>query len=475
MIFPPKTKKGFFIWATGLFVGLLVLGILFFIGKDLSGDTNYYQTFSLLIYAILVFITIIALYTVWTQLENDVIESFLNNKITELEFELRKVKQTSDHKSVYIANMSHEIRIPLSTILGMIRMLKNSSLDIDQSAQIEIAEYSSEHLLLLINMILNNSKGISDDVKLDLETINLEKDLLKLFKVFEYQAWEKGLKFEYKFVGDRKHNFLVLGDIGKIQQILVNLINNAIKFTNNGKVEVTIDNTVTQDDYQIVTFYIKDTGVGMSNFDLEYAFSPIEEREVTSVKHYRGSGIGLSVTKKIVELLGGELKIESKENEGSTFYFTLQLQKTLNLRAEPSKLKPKLLHSLNYRFEVLVAEDNKMNQKVIEFLLKQQGAYCTFATNGLEAIDLYKKKDFDMIFMDIYMPEMNGYDATKIIKKSDKYTQKAIPIIAVSASAFQEDIENARRSGVDAFLAKPIDNKKLKAVLQKYALNTQST
>ncbi len=470
MIFPPKTKKGFLIWAIVATIGLTVLGVLFFIGKDVSGDTDYYLTFSLLTFAILVFVILVLLYTVWIQLESDVIESYLNNRLESLEKELQQAKELSEHKSIYIANMSHEIRIPLSTILGMIRMLKNTELDMDQCAQLEIAEYSSEHLLLLINMILNNSKGISDDLKLDLVTINLESDLSKLFKIFEYQAWEKGLQFESRFIVDKKHNFLVLGDLGKIQQILVNLINNAIKFTNNGKVEVSIDNTVTYDDYQVVTFYIKDTGVGMSNYELEHAISPLEEREASAVKHYRGSGIGLSVTKKIVELLGGELKIESKENEGSTFYFSLQLQKTLNLKAEPEKDSPVLLHHLDYKFKILVAEDNKMNQKVIKFLLEQYGAECTFATNGLEAVNLYKVIDYDMIFMDIYMPEMNGYDATKIIKKSDKFAEKAIPIIAVSASAFQEDIENAKKAGVDEFLAKPIDNKKLKVLLEKYAL-----
>lgn len=171
--------------------------------------------------------------------------------------------------------------------------------------------------------------------------------------------------------------------------------------------------------------------------------------------------------------MGGELKFESKENEGSTFYFSLQLKKTLNVIAEPPKEIPVLLNKYDYKFSVLVAEDNKMNQKVIRFLLEQHGAECTFVTNGLDAVNLYKVIDFDMIFMDIYMPGINGYEATRIIKNSDKYAKNKIPIVAVSASAFEGDIEKAKAAGVDEFLAKPIDNEKLTGVLKKYTLKKE--
>jgi hypothetical protein len=140
---------------------------------------------------------------------------------------------------------------------------------------------------------------------------------------------------------------------------------------------------------------------------------------------------------------------------------------------EPPKEKPILLNKFDFRFNVLVAEDNKMNQKVIKFLLEKHGADCTFVTNGLDAVNLYKVIDYDMIFMDIYMPKINGYEATKIIKNSDKYAKNKIPIVAVSASAFEEDIEKAKAAGVDDFLAKPIDNQKLNSVLKKYALKKE--
>ncbi len=473
-MFPPKSKKSINIWAICSVLGLIVLGTLYFVGVKFLDDRNYLVAFALLVYLLLVFVVFTFLYTLRLNSDSDVIENYLNDRISELELELQKVQETSKNKSIYLANISHEIRIPLSTILGMLRMLRDTNLDLDQSAQVEIAEYSSEHLLQLINTILNNSKWLEGELKFKQETISLESDLKKLFKIFKYQAWEKGLAFEFNFRADKKHNFLLLGDLSKIRQVLVNLVNNAIKFTNNGKVSVTIDHTVTNHDDQIVTFYIKDTGVGMSEYEIEHAFSAFDDTHLTSIQDYRGFGVGLSVTNKLVKFMGGALKIESKENEGSTFYFSLQLKKTLTLRKENDKEKSMLLNDLDYKFNVLVAEDNKMNQKVIKFLLEQQGADCTFVTNGLDAVNLYKVIDFDMIFMDIYMPKMNGYEATKIVKKTDKYAKKSIPIIAVSASAFEEDIENARKAGVDDFLSKPIDNKKLKLVLEKYALKEKA-
>jgi CheY-like chemotaxis protein len=163
--------------------------------------------------------------------------------------------------------------------------------------------------------------------------------------------------------------------------------------------------------------------------------------------------------------------LESKENEGSIFYFSIQLQKTLNLEREKLEPSPILLNQFDYKFSVLVAEDNTMNQKVIKFLLEQQGADCTFVKNGSDAVKLYNILDFDMVFMDIFMPEMDGYEATKIIKGSKKYAEHNIPIIAVSASAFEEDIINAKKAGIDDFLAKPIETTKLKELLIKYAPN----
>ena len=273
------------------------------------------------------------------------------------------------------------------------------------------------------------------------------------------------LHFEYKFLLDEKQRFSLLGDSIRIQQVLVNLINNALKFTNAGVISIIVDQTISIDDDQIVTFYIKDTGIGLKPHEIKQIFDDSKNDSNSFNGDYRGGGLGLSIAYQLVKLMGGELKLETKENEGSTFYFSLQLKKTLNLKTEAEIAQP----VLSEKFNVLVAEDNRTSQKIIKFLLEQQGADCTFVKNGLEAVELYKILDFDMVFMDIYMPDMDGYEATKAIKATEKYHQKNTPIIAVSASAFEEDIENAKLAGIDEFLAKPIEVPKLKALLIKYS------
>ena len=455
-----KTKKLLSAIVLASIVIVLLFGY-FFIKNKISDNAIIIFLFAFAIVQILVL-----QYFFKNQLKNDVVKRNLKNRIDELKLNLEEANKLVDYKSVYLSNMSYEIRTPLSTVIGMLNMLKQTELDADQNAQVEIAEYSSKHLLQLVNMVTNNTDVESGNVALHVLAIDLKADLSHLFKIFEYQAWEKGLQFQYKFLESEQRKFSLLGDSVRIQQVLINLINNAIKFTNSGKIEIIIDHTVSIGDDQMVTFYVKDTGIGLRPHEVKQIFDESKNSESTSfVKDFRGGGMGLSISHQLVKLMGGELKLESKENEGSTFYFTLQLKKTLNIKTEDNFLKPVLFD----KFNVLVAEDNRMNQKVIKFLLEQQGADCTFAKNGLEAVDLYKILDFDMVFMDIYMPDMDGYQATKAIKETDKYIQLNTPIIAVSASAFEDDIEKAKQSGINDFLAKPIEVSKLKALLMKYS------
>src|SRR5690606_4958405 len=181
--------------------------------------------------------------------------------------------------------------------------------------EVEIAKYSSEHLLQLVNMILDNAKFEQDNPSLNLGVMDLESDLSQLFKVFEYQAWDKGLEFEYVFLSEKKATFLLLGDISRIQQVLVNLINNAIKFTYTGKITVTIHQTAGEDDHQIVTFYIKDTGKGVPAHEAEVIFNEYPEEGTLGSDYYRDTSIGLSISYRQVKLMGGQLELESNEHE----------------------------------------------------------------------------------------------------------------------------------------------------------------
>lgn len=444
---------------------LISIATILFLGYSLLEKIISLEKIVFILFVLTLIQVLVLQYFFKNQLKHNLIRSILSKQIAELKENLENANKLADHKSIYLANMSYEIRTPLSTVIGMLNMLKQTELNNDQKAEVEIAEYSSKHLLQLVNMITDNADVDSGDVELSLSAINLESDLSQLFKVFEYQAWEKGLEFQFKFLFNKKNKFSLLGDIIRIQQVLINLINNAIKFTNSGKVSIIVDQTVNIDNDQIVTFYIKDTGIGMRTDEIAQFFNDTATLDVPMVKDYRGAGIGLSISRQLVKLMGGELKLESKQNEGSTFYFSLQLKKTLNVKVEELESKP----VLQEKFNVLVAEDNRMNQKVIKFLLEKQGADCTFAKNGIEAVELYKILDFDMVFMDIYMPDMDGYQATKAIKETEKYKNKQTPIIAVSASAFEEDIASAKLAGINEFLAKPIEAIALKDLLIKYA------
>lgn len=423
-----------------------------------------------LVLLISTFLLLIALgYLLWNKSRDARIKSEMAKANDKLRKKIDVTNRLIDQKLDYLTNVSREIRTPLNAVLGMLNMLKKTDLDSDQMAEVEIAKYSSEHLLQLVNMILDNAKFEHDNSTLNLGVMDLEADLSKLFKVFEYQAWERGLEFEYVFLTEKKSSFLLLGDIARIQQVLVNLINNAIKFTYSGKITVTIHQTAGDDDHQIVTFYVKDTGKGMPAHEAEMIFNEFPEDGTLGSDYYRDTSIGLSISYKQVKLMGGQLELESNEHEGSVFYFSLQLKKTLNLKVATEKSDVDLLNDLGFKFNVLVAEDNKISQKVIRFLLEQQGANCTLVRNGLEAVKLYNILDFDLIFMDIYMPEMDGYEATRTIKATDKYAKLKTPIIAVSASAFDADVDKALLSGVDDFLAKPIQTERLKELLTKYS------
>lgn len=445
-----------------------VLAIFYLLYNYLEQQTDLFAVSLVLL--ISTFLLLIALvYLLWNKSRDARIKSEMAKANDKLRKKIDVTNRLIDQKLDYLTNVSREIRTPLNAVLGMLNMLKKTELDSDQMAEVEIAKYSSEHLLQLVNMILDNAKFEHDNSTLNLGVMDLEADLSKLFKVFEYQAWERGLEFEYVFLTEKKSSFLLLGDIARIQQVLVNLINNAIKFTYSGKITVTIHQTAGDDDHQIVTFYVKDTGKGMPAHEAEMIFNEFPEDGTLGSDYYRDTSIGLSISYRQVKLMGGQLELESNEHEGSVFYFSLQLKKTLNLKVATEKSDVDLLNDLGFKFNVLVAEDNKISQKVIRFLLEQQGANCTLVRNGLEAVKLYNILDFDLIFMDIYMPEMDGYEATRTIKATDKYAKLKTPIIAVSASAFDADVDKALLSGVDDFLAKPIQTERLKELLTKYS------
>ena len=252
----------------------------------------------------------------------------------------------------------------------------------------------------------------------------------------------------------------------RTKQILANLLSNAIKFTPlQGNIVVEIQSTKCSDGKEKIYIEVKDSGVGFDDETKERIFQPFMQASDHVAHTHGGTGLGLSIVVKLVNMMGGKLDATSVVGEGSSFFFDFIVGSCEATTKEIKNVEDVVLEPLN----ILVAEDNKINQKVIKFLLEQQGVDCTCVKNGSEALKLFKILDFDMVFMDIFMPEMDGLEATQLIKSTEKYKKHEVPVIAVSASAFEEDIENAKNAGINHFLSKPIDTEKLKELLVKYA------
>lgn len=440
--------------------GVIVLGYCF-IEQKLP-----VKTIAIILFAMVVVQVLMLQFFYKNELKNRTKRKHSKALLEDFKKKVAQANRESDYSAEYLANISYELRTPLSTVLGMLEMLKKADLNESENRQLEIANISSKYMHQLVNMFSSNFEVNSSDVILNETTFELNSELINLFKVFDYQAWEKGLSFDYQFLKSKESRFSLIGDALRIQQVLINLVNNAIKFTNKGTISIIVDQSIAIDKEQIVTFYVKDTGVGIPTEIVKQIFDSSRKEATVLTNEYRGGGLGLSTCHKLVKLMGGELKLETQENEGTTFYFSLQLKKTLNVKGEAKSFKPLLAKKRH----VLVAEDSRMNRRVLKYLLEQQGVDCTLAKNGLEAVELYKILDFDLIFMDLYMPDLDGFEATKVIKETTKYHKNKTPVIAVSASDFKEDKLKVKQFGLDAFLSKPIDVYKLKDILIKYLL-----
>jgi len=369
--------------------------------------------------------------------------------------------------------MSHEIRTPLNGVIGMIGILKSTPLTVTQVEHLQTADYSARHLLELVNGILDYSK--IDAGKMELESIefNVKEVVEKMLKMFEYKLIEKELKMRLNFQFSTEHR--VFGDPTRLQQILINLINNAIKFTNEGSVTLSITQIVKYEKYQRLRFSIQDTGIGISKEKISGLLEAFKQADSSTSRNFGGTGLGLTISKQLIELMGGELLVTSKLDIGSDFYFELDLnvgEKIANDHESDRIVtyRTEMSNSLN----ILVAEDNATNQKVITYMLTNAGVTIDFANNGLQACELYENNNYDMIFMDLRMPIIYGLQASKIICQSQKHKAFKTPIIAVTANAFPEDRISATEAGMTGFLPKPINPDELKDIIYEYRMQEKS-
>ncbi|WP_051627468.1 response regulator [Flavobacterium seoulense] len=396
-----------------------------------------------------------------------ILKEKLSENIIFLEKKTEQANKTATFKTQFLANMSHEIRSPLNGVIGMLNMLKTSSLNSEQTEHIEIAEHSANHLLGIVNMILDHSKMEAGKMKLEYYPIHLNKELSKLIRLFEYRIKDKNIKLH--FIYDSKINNNILGDNLRLQQVLINLIDNAIKFTSEGdvKLEVNLSNQIR--DIQYLDFKVMDSGIGIDADKTEQMLLAFEQADLTTTRKYGGTGLGLTISNQLIQLMGGsKLNIVALETGGSSFSFKIPFKINANnpvINIENKIAFPNSEDTIINK--ALIVEDNLINQKVLYKLLNKLNIPSDIANNGKEAVALYEKNDYDIIFMDLHMPEMDGFEATEKIHSSTKFQINAIPIIAVTASAFDEDKVKAISKGMDDFITKPVVLKNLEETIAK--------
>lgn len=378
----------------------------------------------------------------------------------ELIISKRKAEESDKLKSAFLANMSHEIRTPLNGILGFSEFFKDPDLTKEKAEKyVEIIDSSGQQLLTIINDILDISKIEAGQISILLKDLNINELLKELFYQFKYHAELKKLTLILN-PDKLEENIVTNTDENRLRQVFGNLLNNAIKFTPEGIVEFGLS---IEDKF--IRFYVKDSGIGIAPEDHPTVFKPFRKVETTITSKYGGTGLGLAISKALVEKLGGSITLESDQNKGSTFSFTIPYtsQNKIYRRSLPI-VKAGSTHDWN-KNTILVAEDEIVNYYYIQELLSPVNVKMLHAWNGLEAVELVRKHpDISLVLMDIRMPEMDGFAATRMIKK----LRPQLSVIAQTAFASREDRENALTNGFDYYLSKPIAKDLFVEVIGKY-------
>ena len=387
----------------------------------------------------------------------------------------KKAEAANEAKTEFLQRMSHDIRTPINGICGMINVADHYADNMEKQTECRAKIKKTSHLLLeLINEVLDMSKLESDEVVLEDIPFNLNSIFEEILGVIEHMAAEQNIRIIWEEKEVTHWN--LIGSPVHVKRILMNILSNAVKYNKeNGYVYISCREIPSkQTAMPTLEFVCRDTGIGMTEAFQKRIFEPFAQEHAGSRTKFAGTGLGMPITKKLVEKMGGTISFESKEGTGTTFVIRIPFQidadmKDRNETEEKTETSIQGLH-------VLLTEDNELNMEIVEFVLQNEGAVVTKAWNGQKAVDIFRKSrpgEFDAILMDIMMPVMNGYEAAKMIRSLDREDAKVIPIIAMTANAFTEDKMRAKEAGMDEHIAKPVDGKLLVKVINELVKRNQ--